>query len=105
MKKLKHFEPREKAEIVLLALSGKRTMKAISDEYDVNYATLKKWKKDVIEGMTTLLGEKSEKDIEVERLTRFLYLTKKQLTISRERLSFLKRKSSLVKRAGRLVEN
>ena len=105
MKKTKHFEPSEKVEIVLLALSEKYTMKALSEAYDVNYATLKKWKKDVIEGMSTLLGEQSEKDIEVERLSRLLKLTKKQLRISRERLSFLKRKSLLVRRVRRFVES
>lgn len=105
MKKMKHFEPSEKVEIVLLALSEKYTMKALSEAYDVNYATLKKWKKDVIEGMSTLLGEQSEKDIEVERLSRLLILAKKQLKISRERLSFLKRKSLLVRRVRRFEES
>lgn len=45
-------------------------MKALSETYDVNYATSKKWKNDVIEGMSTLLGEQGEKDIEVKRLSR-----------------------------------
>lgn len=55
---------------MLLALSEKYTMKALSETYDVNYATSKKWKNDVIEGMSTLLGEQGEKDIEVKRLSR-----------------------------------
>lgn len=104
MKKMKHFEPSEKVEIVLLALSEKYTMK-VYQRHMMCYATLKKWKKDVIEGMSTLLGEQSEKDIEVERLSRLLSLTKKQLKISRERLNFLKRKSLLVRRVRRFVES
>ena len=71
-------------------------MKDIAVEYEVNYSTVKKWKKEVILHLPELLGRESSIESEFNKGKLKNKQLKEQLKKKEEELDFLKRKKFLI---------
>lgn len=97
MKNNKKYTPEFKAKVVLELLEGKKLVKEIANEYEINYSSLKSWKKEVINNMPSLLGGTTEVDIQLKETQKLNKDLEKQLEKTKLKVDFLKRKSFLVK--------
>ena len=97
MKNNKKYTPEFKTKVVLELLESKKLVKEIVNEYEINYSSLKSWKKEVVYNMPSLLGRTSEADIQLRETQKLNKNLEKQLEKTRLELDFLKRKRFLIK--------
>ncbi|WP_132282060.1 transposase [Natranaerovirga hydrolytica] len=97
MKNNKKYTPEFKTKVVLEVLEGKRLVKEIVNEYEINYSSLKSWKKEVVNNMPNLLGRTTEVDIQLKETQKLNKNLEKQLEKTKLEMDFLKRKRFLIK--------
>lgn len=71
--KKRTFTPNEKANIVLEALRGERTIAQIASTYDAHPNVIGQWKKTAQEGLVSLFADKRKKEAKSEEDTDRLY--------------------------------
>ena len=70
----KQFTPKEKAEIVLVAMKEQLTISQISSTYEVHPTQITAWKKQAKEGLLEIFSDKRKKgNQDQEQLTSELY--------------------------------
>jgi transposase-like protein len=91
----KRFSGEFKAKVALEAIKGHRTVAEIASEYGVHPNQITKWKKQAMEGLAGLLGDKRQKENkDQEMLTEQLYQHIGQLKVE---LDWLKKKSGIAR--------
>lgn len=90
------YTPEFKANIIFEVLKKDKLIKDIAKEYNINYATVLKWKKEVVNRLPELLGSKSFSDIELEKEKLKNKRLKIKLRKSENEVNFLKRKKFLI---------
>ena len=89
------FTPAEKAIVAIAAIKEEKTYAEISSTHEVHVSQIKRWKKIVVDGITSLFSDKQKTvDKEKDRLISELY----QIIGQREaELAWLKKKLSIIK--------
>ncbi len=90
MRKRKAYDDSFKARVALEAIKGERTISEIASQFEVHSNQITKWKKQLLENVSSLFSRKKDPEIEeLRKLTEELYKKIGQQNIE---LEFLKKK-------------
>lgn len=90
MKKRKTYDDNYKAKVALEAIRGEKTISEIASQYEVHPNQIAKWKKQLLENVSSLFSNKKDPEIgELKKLIEELYKKIGQQNIE---LEFLKKK-------------
>ena len=90
MRKRKVYDDHFKARVALEAIKGERTIAEIASQYEVHPNQIVKWKKQLLENVSSLFSKRKDPEIEeLRKLTEELYKKIGQQNIE---LEFLKKK-------------
>jgi transposase len=88
MNKRKNYSGAFKAKVALEALSGEKTLSALSSQYGVHPNMITQWKRHAVEGLEEIFSGKRQKaDSSRESEIKDLYSKIGQLTVERDFLS------------------
>ena len=86
------FDEEFKAKVVIEALKEEKTLQELATEFEVHPNQISAWKKQVVEGMTTLFERKNKKDQQLAQLQKKEHELYKQLGQAKYENEFLKKK-------------
>jgi transposase-like protein len=66
MKNIRNYTPEFKTKVVLELLKG-IAFNELSEKYNITYPTLRNWKEVVVNNMSSLLGRKTENNIQLKK--------------------------------------
>ena len=90
MKKRKVYDDNYKARVALEAIKGEKTISEIASQYEVHPNQITKWKKQLLENVSSLFSRKKDPEIEeLKNLNEELY---KKIGKQNIELEFLKKK-------------
>jgi len=90
LKKRKTYDDNYKAKVALEAIRGEKTISEIASQYEVHPNQIAKWKKQLLENVSSLFSNKKDPEIgELKKLIEELYKKIGQQNIE---LEFLKKK-------------
>ena len=90
MKKRKVYDDNYKARVALEAIKGEKTISEIASKYEVHPNQITKWKKQLLENVSSLFSRKKDPEIEeLKNLNEELY---KKIGKQNIELEFLKKK-------------
>ncbi len=90
MKKRKVYDDNYKARVALEAIKGEKTISEIASKYEVHPNQITKWKKQLLENVSSLFSRKKDPEIEdLRSLNEELY---KKIGKQNIELEFLKKK-------------
>ena len=90
MKKRRTFNDNFKARVALEAIKGERTISEIAGQFEVHPNQIIKWKKQLLENVSSLYSKK--KDPEIEELKKLMEELYKKIGEQNIELEFLKKK-------------
>lgn len=93
--KRRHFSPELKKKIAIEAIREQRTINEIANAYEVHPAQVRKWKKELLDGASSIFQDPKKREIDVKRQEQqeaVLQQKVGQLTIEND---WLKKKLSL----------
>ena len=90
MKKRRTFDDNFKARVTLEAIKGERTISEIAGQFEVHPNQIIKWKKQLLENVSSLFSKK--KDPEIEELKNLMEELYKKIGEQNIELEFLKKK-------------
>ena len=92
MRKRKAYDDSFKSRVALEAIKGERTISEIASQFEVHPNQITKWKKQLLENVSSLFSKKKDPEIEeLRKLTEELYKKIGQQNIE---LEFLKKSTS-----------
>jgi len=90
LKKRRTFDDNFKARVTLEAIKGERTISEIAGQFEVHPNQIIKWKKQLLENVSSLFSKK--KDPEIEELKNLMEELYKKIGEQNIELEFLKKK-------------
>jgi transposase-like protein len=90
LKKRRTFDDNFKARVALEAIKGERTISEIAGQFEVHPNQIIKWKKQLLENVSSLFSKK--KDPEIEELKNLMEELYKKIGEQNIELEFLKKK-------------
>ena len=90
MRKRKTYDDNFKARVALEAIKGERTISEIAGQFEVHPHQIIKWKKQLLENVSSLFSKK--KDPEIEELRKLVEELYKKIGQQNIELEFLKKK-------------
>ena len=83
MKKRKVYDDNYKARVALEAIKGEKTVSEIASQYEVHPNQITKWKKQLLENVSSLFSKKKDPEIEdLKSLNEELYMKFGKQTLS-----------------------